>query len=86
MVKDLVGGGCNNDLSGEISTGDDDGPNLETDEAKDGTKWLFVTWQSVWHLASWDRFADFMVSKFGALGAAWGSEENISSPRKFWKI
>lgn len=79
MLGTLVGGDCNNQLSGEMSAGDEDGWTLDTvPGGEEGEVELRLTWHEVWHMASWDRLSNFMVKKFGATESTWVSEEDLN--------
>lgn len=71
-LGDLVGGGCNNELSGMLDFGDDN--ELENIEIND---YELIYSCTCWHFASWDRFATFLQQKFGAETVNWLSEEDI---------
>jgi len=59
---------CNNSLAGKL----DFGYEYSTPE-QDGDVWLFYT--TVWHVADWYPFMDYLETKFGAVKTAWLSDE-----------
>jgi len=66
----LVGGNCDNALAGVLDFGEE----YDLDALEfDGTEFRYHC--TCWHFASWNPFAAFLRSKFGAIRVNWMSDE-----------
>ena len=64
----LAKGDCNNGLAGEMSFGDEpDNIGVVDDELRYS--------EYTWHLASWGRLCEYLENEFGAVKAAYVSDE-----------
>lgn len=71
-LGDLVGGDCNNALAGVLDFGcEDDLEALEFDYLE------FRYHCECWHFATWDRFTEYLKTRFAATSASWLSDEDM---------
>lgn len=73
-LGELVGGDCNNAPAWELNFGRKE----DLDILPIAFQWDEFQYScECWHFASWERFAEFLKTEFGALRAGWVSDEEL---------